>query len=206
MDEILFPAPGGAVERRAPARPDFAQRREELLRRYDELMFRWDHFRQTHKLRPKWFLAAALTLGVVSTATLYTPGYAVLVDGQEVGVVASKAQVQTVRDQVEDRVSRVLGRDYTLDNTVTCRWRVVNKRDLSSLSGELPVQPRLRGRPGLRPLPGRPDPGHLRQQPGAQRTAGVPQGPLRQRKHHPGGLHRRPDPPLRVCGRAPDHR
>lgn len=135
MDEILFPAPGGAVERRAPARPDFAQRREELSRRYDELMFRWDHFRQTHKVRPKWFLAAALTLGVVSTATLYTPGYAVVVDGQEVGVVASKAQVQTVQDQVEDRVSRVLGRDYTLDNTVTFRRRVVNKRDLSSLSG-----------------------------------------------------------------------
>ena len=136
MDEILYPVPQGTVEAQAPARPGFAQRAEELRRRYDELLFRWDDFRQRHSVRPSRFLATALLMGAVSTAvTCYTPGYAVVVDGQELGVVSNKAQFQAIERRVEDRVSRILDREYTLDGHVSFKWRVVNKHDLSSLAG-----------------------------------------------------------------------
>ena len=136
MDEILYPAPQGRMEVQAPAKPTLQERLEELRRRYDEFMFRWDDFKQTHQLRPSRFLAAALLIGAVSTAvTLYTPGYAVTVDGQELGVVASKAQFEAIEDRVEDRVSRILGQEYSMDGHVRFQWRVVNKRELSSLAG-----------------------------------------------------------------------
>ena len=142
MDEILYPAPQapagsqGAVQAQAPAKPTFAQRVEALRRRYDEFLFRWDDFKQRHTLRPSWFLTAALLIGAVTTAvTVYTPGYAVVVDGQELGVVTDKAQFAALADRVEDRVGQILDREYSMDSHVTYKWRVVNKRDLSSMAG-----------------------------------------------------------------------
>ena len=133
MDEILYPAPRGRREATAPAKPSFAERMEDLRRRYDEFLFRWDEFKQHHQIRPKGFLLAALLIGAVSTAaTLYTPGYAVMVNGQELGVVADKAQFEAIEDQVEARASEILGREYSMDSQVSYKRRIVNKRDLSS--------------------------------------------------------------------------
>ena len=142
MDEILYPAPQtparaqGAVEPQAPARPTLAERAADLRRRYDEFLFRWDDFKQSHQLRPSRFLATALLIGAVSTAiACYTPGYAVSVDGQELGVVASKAEFEAVEARVERRVSDILGREYDLGSHVNFQWRIVNRQDLSSTSG-----------------------------------------------------------------------
>ena len=133
MDEILYPAPQGRREAQTPAKPSFAQRREEFLRKYDEFMFRWDEFKQRHQIRPKGFLLTALLIGAVSTAvTLYTPGYAVMVNGQELGVVADKAQFEAIEERVETRVGTILGREYSLDSQVSYKWRIVNKQNLSS--------------------------------------------------------------------------
>ncbi len=142
MDEILFP--GEAAGAHAPAHPGLAQRLgalranaaarlERLERNVDGLLFRWDDFKQTHRLRPSRFLAVALLTGVVSTAAvLYTPACAVIMDGQELGLVTTKAQVQAIEDRVEDRVSAILGRPYEMEDQVTLNWRVVNKRELTS--------------------------------------------------------------------------
>lgn len=139
MDEILYPGLQGRqkAEETAQAAPmTLAQRLERLERKADELLFRWDAFKQSHTLRPSWFLATALLVGAVSTAvTVYTPGCAVIVDGQELGVVSNVAQFEAIEQRVEDRVSQILDREYTLDGHVTFKHRIVNKRDLSSLAG-----------------------------------------------------------------------
>lgn len=136
MDEILFPGLRPNEQAEAPAKISWAQRREEWSRQADELLFRWDDFKQTHQLRPSRFLAAALLVGAVSTAVaLYTPGCAVIVDGQELGVVANRAQFEAIEQRVENRVSQILGQEYSLDGHVSFKHRIVNKRELSSLAG-----------------------------------------------------------------------
>ncbi len=135
VDEILDPSRplGQAV----PAeRPSLAQRAEQLRRQAEELLFRWDDFKQHHRLRPSRFLAAALLVGAVSTAVaLYTPGYTVLVDGQKLGVVSDTDQFEAIQAKVEDQVSEILGQEYDLSEHVRYRWGVYNKREFSSLSG-----------------------------------------------------------------------
>ncbi len=133
MDELLYPGLPN-VEETAPAQR--LSRKERWERKLDELLFRYDAFVQRHRPRARWFLAAALTLGAVTTAaTLYTAGYAVVVDGQTLGVVADTAQFEAIEQRVESRVEAILGRDYSLDGHVSFERQLVAKRDLSDLSG-----------------------------------------------------------------------
>lgn len=136
MDEILYP--GSLVDEAAASEEKLtlAQRLELLRGKYEDALFRFDDFRQRHRLRATHFLAAALALGVVTTGfTMYTHGYAVTVDGQELGVVSDKAQFQQIVDRVEDRTSEILGYDYELTAQVSYKHRIVEKNKLSSLSG-----------------------------------------------------------------------
>ncbi len=134
MDEILYP--GQAPEVRAGSASGALGRRERLERKLEELVFRYDAFVQRHRPRAKWFLATALAVGAVTTAlTVYTVGYRVTVDGQELGVVASTSQFQAIESRVEDRVEHILGRDYSLSGHVSFERQVVPKRQLSDLAG-----------------------------------------------------------------------
>ncbi len=134
MDELLYPGLQD-VEATASAGP-VVSRRERWERKIDELLIRYDAFVERHRLKPGRFLAAALLLGAVTTAaTVYTAGYAVVVDGQTLGVVADKAQYEAIERKVEDRVEVILGRDYSLDGHVSFARQLVAKRDLSDLSG-----------------------------------------------------------------------
>lgn len=142
MDEILHPGARlsqTATTRLAAAAEGVEQlraRARELPDKVNELLIRWDNFKQGRRLRPSQFLAAALLLGVTTTAfTLYTRGYAVSVDGQELGVVADIAQFETIQAQVEERVSDILGREYTMSGHVSYEGRIVEKKNLSSLAG-----------------------------------------------------------------------
>ena len=140
MDEILYPGlQPETLEPDTLTVPADAglSRRERLRRKLDELLFRYDAFVQRHKPRAKWFLISALTLGAVSTAlTVYTVGYAVVVDGQTLGVVADTAQVEAIEHRVESRVGEILGQDYSLADQVRFDWQIVERRNLSTgLSG-----------------------------------------------------------------------
>ena len=134
MDEILYP--GLQPDLTAEPAVGGLSRRERLEQKLDELLFRYDAFVQRHKPRAKWFLAIALTLGVVTTAaTVYTTGYAVVVDGQKLGVVANTAQAEAIEHRVEDRVGEILGQDYSLDGHVEFTWQIVERDKLSDLAG-----------------------------------------------------------------------
>lgn len=133
MDEII--GSGSLPQEEAPAMT-LAQRVADFQERLPSLLFQWDEYKRHHKLKAKHFLAAALALGAVSTAvTLYTPGYAVSVNGQELGVVADTAQFERIVDRVERRAGEILDCDYTLDADIDYRWRIVEKKNISSLSG-----------------------------------------------------------------------
>ncbi len=130
MDEIIHP------ELRPQEQAGQLSRQESLQRKVDNALFRWDAFCQRHRPRAKWFLAAALLVGAVSTAaTVYTTGYAVVVDGQELGVVADTAQVEAMEDRVEERVSEILGREYSIASHVSLERCLTEKRKLSDLAG-----------------------------------------------------------------------
>lgn len=132
MDELLYPGLRNAEAAPAPQ----LSRKERWERKIDELLFRYDAFVERHRPRASWFLAAALLLGAVTTATtVYTTGYGVMVDGQKLGVVADKAQFEAIERKVEDRVEAILGRDYSLDGHVDFQWQLAARRDLSDLSG-----------------------------------------------------------------------
>lgn len=133
MDEILY-HPGLALpkEDQKPQEDRLAR----LEKAANELLIRWDAFKG--RLRPSAgrFLTVALILGAVFTAsTVYTRGYAVKVDGQELGVVTDMAQFEAIRDRVENRVSEILGREYTLGGHVSYESRIVERKKVSSMAG-----------------------------------------------------------------------
>ena len=71
-------------------------------------------------------LGAALTL-----TTLYSTSYAVIVDGQEVGVVADQSVVDEAIQTVETRGSELLGYDYQVDGNIDYSFTLSLKSDLS---------------------------------------------------------------------------
>lgn len=133
MDEILD-QPGLDLPRESAK--SLAERLEQMDKKANELLIRWDAFKG--RLRPTAgrFLLAALALGtVVTAATVYTPGYAVKVDGQELGVVTDMEQFESIRDRVETRVSEILGREYTMSGHVSYSPRIVERKKVSSMAG-----------------------------------------------------------------------
>lgn len=82
---------------------------------------------------PISFLAVSAALGVALTlTTLYSSSYHVLVDGQEVGVVADQAVVTNAIAQVERQGSRLLGNPYQVSGDVDYRFGLTLKSELDS--------------------------------------------------------------------------
>ncbi len=133
MDEILYPGPQpeeavGVAERR-----DW---RETLRARAEDILFRWDAGREKRRLPARAFLLAALLVAVLTTVpTVYTRGYEVTVDGQALGIVSQKSEFENIVDRVEDRVGEILGYDYDLTCDVSYKSRIVERGEISSLSG-----------------------------------------------------------------------
>lgn len=133
MDEILYPGPQPEEAASIAERRDW---RETLRARVDDILFRWDAGREKRRLPARAFLLAALLLAVVTTVpTVYTRGYEVTVDGQSLGIVSDRSQFENIVDRVEDRVGEILGYDYDLSCNVSYQSRIVERREISSLSG-----------------------------------------------------------------------
>ena len=82
---------------------------------------------------PISFLAVSAALGVALTlTTLYSSSYHVLVDGQEVGVVADQAVVTNAIAQVERQGTRLLGNPYQVSGDVDYRFGLTLKSELDS--------------------------------------------------------------------------
>lgn len=83
---------------------------------------------------PIAFLLAAGIIGAgLVVATVYTPGYVVTVDGRTLGTVKDPSVFENVVERVEDRASGILGREYTLDSTVTYDFALTEKDKLSNV-------------------------------------------------------------------------
>ena len=81
---------------------------------------------------PVSFLLVAGALGTALTlTTLYSTSYAVIVDGQEVGVVADQSVVDQAIHTVETRGSELLGYDYQVDGNIDYSFALTLKSDLS---------------------------------------------------------------------------
>ncbi len=81
---------------------------------------------------PISFLLVALALGTALTlTTLYSTSYAVLVDGEQVGVVADQAVVTRAIQTVEEQGSELLGYRYQVDNQVDYQFALTLKTDLT---------------------------------------------------------------------------
>lgn len=82
---------------------------------------------------PVSFLAgsAALAVGLTLT-TLYTPSYAVTVDGQAVGVVADEGTVTQAIQSVEATGSEILGYDYQVTGDIQYQFALSLRSSLTS--------------------------------------------------------------------------
>ncbi len=56
-------------------------------------------------------------------------------DGQALGIVSQKSEFENIVDRVEDRVGEILGYDYDLTCDVSYKSRIVERGEISSLSG-----------------------------------------------------------------------
>ncbi len=73
------------------------------------------------KANKKYRRTAVLTLAfivLVSSSSLIPIGYAVSVDGVQIGYVASKEEAQALIDSVETQASEILGSEYSLEDKV----------------------------------------------------------------------------------------
>ena len=69
-----------------------------------------------HPVSPLLYVTLlALTVCAVAFNSTYTRAYALNVNGQEVGVVASQDDVEAIVSNVESRASDILGEDYSFD-------------------------------------------------------------------------------------------
>ena len=152
MKKLMHSRPGSGGSRAAAQDKNKSAPWEERRRQAELLWKRWRewsfiHLRRTaHLLHgslanrravgPVSFLTVCAALGVALTlTTLYTPSYAVLVDGEQVGVVADQSVVDQAIATVESQGSQLLGYDYQVDAQVdyefglswatSIRWRAM---------------------------------------------------------------------------------
>lgn len=87
-------------------------------------------------LGPLPFLAITAALGVTAiVSTVYTPAYAVTVDGVMLGTVTKPVVFQRIVDRVEARATTILGHEYTIDSKVDYQLALVRRDQMSSVSG-----------------------------------------------------------------------
>lgn len=122
-----------------------ASGRQAEWRLYMEGMGEWTriHFRRwahlfhgaaagTLAVGPVSFLLVAGALGAALTlTTLYSTSFAVVVDGQEVGVVADQSVVDHAIHTVETRGSQLLGYDYQVEGNIDYSFTLTLKSELS---------------------------------------------------------------------------
>lgn len=132
MDELL-PRPK-AVFAPAPVRVRAPHIRLPQLPRLKDLSFPNFLERRT-KAGPVIFLTAALAVSFTGIAAhLYTPCTQVTVNGVSFGLVESQESVENAIDRVEERASRILGYDYTLDQQVDYTFQMALREDIGSVS------------------------------------------------------------------------
>lgn len=84
---------------------------------------------------PISFLAGSAALAVALTLTaLYSPSYAVTVDGEQVGVVADQEVVAQAIQAVEEAGANILGYDYQVEGDIQYQFEVSLRSDLSQQS------------------------------------------------------------------------
>ena len=131
-DQLTFGERWAQWKRRAPL-----YRR--ALREWSRIHFR----RISHQLHnavagnraagPVTFLACSGALAVALTlTTLYSPSYAVTLDGEAVGVVADADLVQRAIDTVEARGSALLGYDYQVEGDLEYEFALTLRSDLTT--------------------------------------------------------------------------
>lgn len=82
---------------------------------------------------PLKFLGLSGVIGAVAlVTTLYTPGYVVSVNGQEVGAVRQPEAFEQSIQRVEARAGGILGYDYTLDQAVDYRFGLIPRGELAA--------------------------------------------------------------------------
>lgn len=134
MDQLL-PYPGNFILTPAPpkVRKGTRRRRFSLPRLPALTLPRF--LERRSRLDPVVFLTLALLLSAAGVlGTLYGPSYQVAVDGVELGLVDTIADVESAIDRVEARASGILGYDYTLRRDVKYEFRVTLKEDRIPLS------------------------------------------------------------------------
>ena len=129
------------TEEQAPAGPDWRDEFRLYVKGAREWarihLRRWAHLFHgaaagTLAVGPVSFLLVAGTLGAALTlTTLYSTSYAVIVDGQEVGVVADQSVVDQAIHTVETRGSQLLGYDYQVNGDIDYSFTLSLKSDLS---------------------------------------------------------------------------
>ena len=81
---------------------------------------------------PVSFLGVSAALGMALTVTiLYSTSYAVIVDGQELGVVVDQDQVSQVIQTVEQQGSELLGYQYQVNSDIDYQFTLTLKSDLT---------------------------------------------------------------------------
>ena len=87
-------------------------------------------------LDPLPFLAVTTAVGVAAVVgTVYMPGYSVSVDGVALGTVQNPQVFERVVDRVETRASNILGYEYTLDNEISYEPALIQRDQVSPISG-----------------------------------------------------------------------
>ncbi len=127
MDEILRqPAPGRGIttsDRMGAASP------AGFLRRAGRALA------GSRFLRPAPMLAViGAVCAVLVLSSVYDRGYAVTVDGEELGIVTDPAVFELAVDRVEDRVAAILGHEYHLDHQVEYAFTLAQEEEFSPAS------------------------------------------------------------------------
>lgn len=134
-------ANGAPKEKQKTAARQEAGKQWKALKEWSRIHFRrWAHVYHGavagHRaVGPISFLGVSAALGVALTlTTLYSPSYAVTVNGSTVGVVADQEMVDAAIQQVEEDGTSLLGYDYQVSGTIDYQFTLALKTDLSSES------------------------------------------------------------------------
>ena len=83
-------------------------------------------------LSPLPFLAiAGVAVAALVVGTIYSPGYVVTVDGNDLGIVSEPAVFERAVDHVEDRAASILGHEFALDQEVEYSFALSQESDFT---------------------------------------------------------------------------
>ena len=143
MDEILrAPRSGRPLlprpkqKRRPAAQEDWKQAVSDGAvlagRQASRVIHRTEDVLSKVKLSRAGFLVTAVLIGLFFVlTTIYSPSYAVTVNGVQVGVVHQKADFAGILGRVEETAAGVLGHDYSMDAQVSYSFRLSQKDEFT---------------------------------------------------------------------------